>query len=394
MNNQRDHHTSILRELSLSARAGRQIEAFRRSIRSAQLLFPAKEPSAVFLEHLNRAEEYLLSAEGLLGTIASSNSYDVDLSTSIKISEALIAGMVEIDQVTHPKIDPNQGWVEMMASELLPEGDSYGVDTQLMRLFFGNGGLCTWAYKPRRVDLCSSGLSSPMEWVQDQNTLSSTGVFTTASPAEVWSVLRRSKDIQVLRSQKNLPSKWGSGVVYKDFIFKAGIGAHLPCSTTGFSIELWMEGLGTSFPEEAVLVQQWLLTFPGCATDSISFRLLQSFGGISEHAQGVSDFFIQYGRDVPAGLHGLRVIDGLESLVIDFRTAHGLRAVSCQKLFRSQAADLFTDGDKSSPTAPGQSAPRQSESPDCVLGLVVSFYFDVHRMMGIDWTNTLFVSIL
>lgn len=368
------------------ARARRQIEAFRQTIASAQSLFAEKEPTAVMVEHFNRANVSLSSAEELLGAVASTSPNDVDLSTSRKISAALISGMVEIDQVTHPQIDPSQGWVEMMASKLLPEGDSFGVDTQLMRLFFGERGLCTWAYKPRRIDLCSSGLSSPIEWVQDQNTLLPTGVFTTASPVEVWSVLRRSKDIQVLRSQKNLPSKWGSGIVYKDFIFKAGIGAHLPCSTTGFSIELWMEDLGVTFPPEAVLVQQWLLTFPGCAMDAISFRTLHSFGGISEHAQGLSDFVIQHERDVSAGLHGLRVIDGLESLVIDFRTARGLKAVSYQKLFRSQ----FPSAQKGA----GPDPTGKEVMSDEVSGLVLSFYFDVHRMMGEDRTNTLFVSIL
>ena len=103
----------------------------------------------------------------------------------------------------------------------------------------------------------------------------------------------------------------------------------------------------------------------------LSVRPLLSAAGTHDKALSCDEDLIVRPSDAPGGLHGLRLIDGLDNLVMDLRSAKPVSAIAVLSI----AGAPQVDG------SPGYS------------GTTVLFFYEARRFFRDDRANTLFLSI-
>jgi len=264
--------------------------------------------------------------------------------------EQINIAQVEIDIIVEPDVDPVLGWVRHLHLPNDEQVKQVAIDTQLMRLHFDlarAGALTEFDYKGRKANLVSTAwdenhsLSFLEGLVELQpNELSGEKLpeinrLLTPMPGSAAEALitRQTKDLTGLRLIRTADARgiksstnWSARIV-KHYTVKAGIGAHLPNVTTGFSQEYWLEGTGA--PGASVYcVSRFSFMLPSAHPDSISFRPLASAGGEAPKSIRHSQFFLK-ANDVEGGLYGIRLIDGISNFVVDLRSAKQLNGVGC-----------------------------------------------------------------
>ena len=304
------------------------------------------------------------------------------------IYEQVNIAQVEIDIITQPDIDPVLGWVRHMH---LPNEESVkyvAIDTQLMRLHFDlarAGALTEFDYKGRKANLASTAWdgNDSLSFIEGLLELQPAELSTaklpeinrilTPAPGSATGALitRQTKDLTGLRLIRTAGvrglKKNGtqSARIVKHYTVKAGIGAHLPNVTTGFSQEYWLEG--DSAPGSAVYcVSRYSLMLPSANPDSISFRPLASAGGEAPKSIPYSQFFLNV-NDIEGGLYGLRLIDGVSNFVLDIRSAKQLNGIGVLPLERVSDTEMN--------------------------GIVLLFFVGAGRIFEDDKANTIFFSI-
>jgi hypothetical protein len=159
---------------------------------------------------------------------------------------------------------------------------------------------------------------------------------------------------------------------FREFTFRAGIGAHLQNATTGFALEYWVEAKTDDF-ESQLIELSWAFLLPSARPDAASALTLHSVGGISKEALSLDKPLYLSGDNMEGGLYGLRLVDGLNGLTTDWRSAKPLRAVSVSPQF-----------------APDPDDPKNS----IYTGSSLRFYIDPKRASDPHSPNTLFLSIV
>ena len=180
-------------------------------------------------------------------------------------------------------------------------------------------------------------------------------------------VTRQTLDVAGLKVEFPLAQTPKTKIV-KHYLFKAGIGAHLNNATTGFSIESWLESPEKPLPK-SYIASIVCLTLPAAAVATTSARLLSAFGGTSDKAISLTEAKLFRNQDSEGGLHGLRVIDGIDGLFVDIRSAKPLDACLIEPLERDPL------------------------NPELFGGLRISFILAAQRIFEDIKSNTVFFSI-
>lgn len=309
--------------------------------------------------------------------------------------QSLLHAQVEIDKIKHPEIDPVDGWVLKELIDYDEEQDEEVIiDTPFIRLYFKpsrGGSLVEFDYKPRKLNLLNTA-------DQEQENFSFTGSLiqeeeletpgqrkknSCAPPLEPakTTILRHSPDlvvtrfVQPIRTLVPLGEDSFSAELFKTFTIKAGLGAHLQNSTTGFALEYWLESEAKP-PENVLFALEWTFMLPSANPDGLSARPLFCVGGEAESTHSLAEPLRLSTDSVPGGAYGIRLIDGLEGYIIELRSAKALRLL--------EVVPLKGESDHVSKV--------DADLPD-YGGSLVRFVSTAAELFGDQRSNTLFLSI-
>lgn len=297
--------------------------------------------------------------------------------------DRLIRAQVEIDTIRCPEVDPTVGWVQV--DPPAAGADVATVQTQLLQITFDaslGGGLTSFEYKPRKHDFVNTyhpdgldfsgaavllpGNHSATSPARFSELLSSALLALPARRAEL-AVTRQTKDLAALRVRSSIAGAGATPVgLFQQYFFKAGIGAHLNNATTGWSCEYWLEGPAAP-PPSSSLVTVFSLIVPSTEPRTCSVRCLTAAGGTSTTVFGVEQPMSFGAVEAPGGCFGLRLIDGIDGLLIELRSAKQLS--SCY---------LF---------------PLVDPRTRTWNGVTVAYVLDAARVFEDQKSNTIFVSI-
>lgn len=262
--------------------------------------------------------------------------------------EYILRGEVELEAYLHPDVDPTVGWVRIVPQHR----GGYLVNTQLTDLFLTqDGAISEFDYKPQKVALIGAFPSRAFEVTPE----SAPDQRKIHEPK----VVRKTLDLVTLRFVEEFNA---STQIVREFTFKAGIGAHLPNATTGFSMEYWIEG--EKLKEELRL--SVTLTAPSASPLMSSFKPLLCVGGVSDRQLPVNEAAEVLTSELPGGLFGLRLLDRLEDLTIDLRSAKQLERLTIEPLDLQGVFQAVT----------------------------VNFFLSAARIHGDDRSNTVFLSVM
>jgi len=266
------------------------------------------------------------------------------------VFDLVLRGEVELEKYLHPDADPTIGWIR-----LLPNDHGSLVTTQLTNAFLSpTGALTEYDYKPRKFTLFGAfpGHSFELEpSIPPERRIPSTG-----------KIIRRTLDLLSLRFEEEFVYSGKSLHFVREYTFKAGIGAHLPNATTGFSLEYWVEG---EIPKDLKIDLSVVLSLPSPSITAGLLKPLLCVGGVGEGLINMTEHQVLDGKSVPGGLFGVRAIDSVEDLVQDFRTSKQLEQLTVEPMTVQGVAQ----------------------------GVVVKFTVSAARIYSDDKSNTLFFSI-
>ncbi len=328
-----------------------------------------------------RALEFLAEADKLLAESSSNNELFNLTASRRSYWNSLLHAQVEVDKLRHTEVDPNVGWVGFRAVPAARgEEEWLAVDTQLMTIFLDpslGGAIMEFDYKPRKVNLvCGNSLYETFEHRPSDGHVARPRMRPKREHSSMeippYAVLRSTPDTLVLRFREELSTVDEQRcVVVKDVTFRAGIGAHLPNATTGFSVETWLEGMPESVSEELVLIQQWEFVLPSGRAESCRLRPLLCVGGVSERELELkAEKRFLHTTELPGGLYGLRFVDEAESFSMDLRVAKPLHGLSYRLVEIGQSGAL---------------------SSQC---FEIALIYSAKRLRDDEHTNTLYLSIV
>lgn len=296
---------------------------------------------------LNKAEKLLNEASAALTPVESQQEFSVRNA----FYNAALQCQVELDCLKHGEVDPTAGFLDF--SPASRPGETLLIENQLSRLYLdllGAGSIYSFEYLPRRINLSGSLpslLDYPISASSDQALRQE--LFQTHEARERGSgplkitVMKHTPGLLTLRTKRDFLNTPVGGVLYRDLTVKAGVGAHLQGATTGFSVEYWLDDGERSQVESSFIVCEFNLTLPSLNSVSdgaISVRALQSVGAVSTEVLNLSSPHFLSQSSQPGGLHGARLIDGLEEIGIDFRFSKPLSAVAVAPVFDSLGIPL------------------------------------------------------
>ena len=292
-------------------------------------------------------------------TVYKNNSGNINKVASHKeFYNAVLKSQVDIDFVPKPEVDPNDGWVRFMVENYNnDQQELFCVDTQLMTLRFSpyyQGAMLGFEYKPRKnnflppaddgitpsfltyfadsinlsafADLSDFALRSKAgKSVKAHGTKTDKAVEASAKVETV--ILSHTQDLLQVLFRPISPAT--TNPVFKHYKIKAGMGAHLHHCTTGFTMRYWFDGSTTNISSKYLVLEMNFLLPTGVA-DSTSAQALMSVGGVDSHLHSLT--LKTMIEKAPGGLHGVRLIDGLDNFVMDIRSAQQLTAVSLAPL--------------------------------------------------------------
>jgi hypothetical protein len=268
---------------------------------------------ALSLAEKERLEKIELAARASLNRFFFTNASTIERR---KAMAAIIAAQVDIDALSHPEVDPVNGWLSYRQT---PNSLYVSVQSPFFCVSLqpsGGGSISSFEFKPQRIALISDFEEHP-----------AAGFFCYADGREIsateLSFPQHTKDLLIVRFK----SKLGAATLYKDFQFHAGVGAHLANSTTGLSLEMWLEGSGIS---------DELLEIKGCfdlgvpSADLIQGQALMCVGGVSQKTQTLDTPVDFSTHEVAGGLYGARMKDRINGLLADFRSSRQLDGVQAK----------------------------------------------------------------
>ncbi len=320
--------------------------------------------------HLQAAEEHLAAAKGCFSQLMTQSSELQKPELRAIFFDAILRAAVELDTISHLDVDPNEGWVTFEWIKKT-EGSEYGlIDTQLLRLFLmadRGGEIVGFDYKPQKLNLSDRALSERFG-VLDKETkkirflTTAEGLKTKVFPT------KETKGLLSVRFEQTASVPELTGKFLRDLTIKSGIGAHLTNSTTGFSIEFWLEELQWNAQDELLFIQTWNIALPTFSPELLVARPLLCVGGVADAEFDLSREIWTENSDYPGGLHGVRLIDSVKTFVMDLRTARPISGFRLIPITLSETS-LFQ-------------------------GLQLQMVFSAKQLIGDDKSNTVFVSIM
>lgn len=296
---------------------------------------------------LTKAEMHLSDATSVLQLDESHQ----ELSIRSAFYNAALQCQVELDCLKHGEIDPTAGFLDF--SPASRPGETLLIETQLARLYLdllSAGSIYSFEYLPRRINL-STSLPSLFDYPisASSDPALREALFQSHESRERGSgplkitVMKHTPGLLTLRTKRDFLNTPVGGVLYRDLTVKAGVGAHLQGATTGFSVEYWLEDGEMPQVESSYVVCEFNLCLPSLASmtnGAISIRALQSVGAVSNEVLNLDSAHFLSQSSQPGGLHGARLIDGLEEIGIDFRFSKPLAAVAAAPVFAQNGAPL------------------------------------------------------
>ena len=258
----------------------------------------------------------------------------------------LLCAEVEADAISHPEVDPSDGWINRQHVDYDGDGEAEWIfESPFFRCCFkpSLSAAVEFNYKPRKIDLLNTALNSDGNY-------SFRGVITAGSEQSHLAgsraiLLRANPDIAVFRLEEKLalPGREDCYLLYKDFTVKAGLASFPAGATATFPLEYWIEE--TSAPTDpATFALDFCLMLPSGELGSYSARPLLCFGGEGEKAFPLLDPLEITKDKSPGGVYGVRLIDGVDNFIIDLRTTKEVAAVQLIPLTDSESGEPFCGG--------------------------------------------------
>lgn len=248
----------------------------------------------------------------------------------------VIFSQVDVDTILKPEVDPNNGWVE---HRLLTDGDSREslfLDTQLMSMQVGiddfHGQIRSLEYKPKKINLAhteNSNLSNEYLCTSVGSCSEKENDNEIQKPC-TYSIIKDTPD--VVCAQFSLPLS-SQNTLKKNIEIRSGIGAHLNNSTTGFSIEYWIES--DEINTDQLLCSSWTLTPKSEVLSACRIQPLLCVGAVSDESFCPDKEIVFDKNSISAGIYGLRFIDGVHTLAIDFRWSQAIETLRTQPKYSS-----------------------------------------------------------
>jgi hypothetical protein len=301
---------------------------------------------------------------------------------------ALLQAQVSLDAIGHSEIDPRDGWIELNPGEQTPEnsGCDWILDNPFLRLYFSTqaSGIKAIDYKPRKIQLLPlnpkflSFRGAVLKTIEESPPFTPELLSPPLGPE--FRVIMKSPSLIRARLSEKLRSPLAdptseTALLNKDFTVRAGLGAFLQDATTGFSLEYWLENCTWNDKDSLNLALAWHIYLPSGEQESLSARPLLCVGAQAEQTVSLASSVRLDSSAFPGGLHGVRLIDGVQGYTIDFRSAKKLGHIYL----------LSEDPDNLQKSALNTPLPHY-------LGTTVVFSSALADVSASDRTNTIFVS--
>ncbi len=314
---------------------------------------------------------YKLAQKFYEETVNAFNEDNDSIRAYARFYKQLITTQVNIDAVPKPDVDPNSGWVRLNVENYNDQANEIvNFDTQLITLRIvpsNQGALIGLEYKPRKTNLlspcqtfnCGSFKNYFLEnkSVFDIAELKSKDNNTNSSVT----ILAHTQDFMHIRCKT--PQFNNVATIYKDYKVKAGIGAHLNNSTTGFLLRYWCDDAVTKHLPQYFVFEAAIL-LPSAVENGMACQALTSIGGVNQKQLKLTK--PQEINDTSGGNYGVRLIDGLNNFVMDLRSAKHLDTILTLPIFRN----------------------------DEYRGTKILFFVKTTDIFSFDKANTIFVSIV
>ena len=240
----------------------------------------------------------------------------------------LLHSQVEIAYFINSEINPVDGWLNYETKENLTSLTnpflSINLDSNL------SGNINIFEYFPRKI-LLNDGFSSLYGTIGESHYLND----NLQSPSSV-RIMRKQPDLFALRFDEDLSNALNlqnklkcTKVIY----IKSGLGSFMPNSTSGLSVDYWLESSNNNIEKTRSYENEnfnlcFPILFPG-TSNTISIRALTSMGGEDEKLHKLTlDVNQIASEDISGKIFGLRLINSVNHFVIDFRFAHALDKAS------------------------------------------------------------------
>ena len=371
--------------------ASRQIQALaaelRRELDALAPVSGTPEVQEAKAQRIDAARRYYLYAQQV-------DLLDPDIASLPAVRQAvfdaLIRGSVLADEIRAPETDPLVGWLRQAECDIDGDGEKeLVIETHLARAVLkpaNQGRVLEYDYKPRKINLIdfpegapSAAPSFELSFGRLVETVTSGRIerLTTSAQAipdqnggQTWRRIKHSLDLSTVRIPVQLRAPLPGGqtaavTIFKEFTFKAALGAYLTNSTTGFSLEYWIEETGAISSAYPLILLELSFLLPSLqSADTAAFPLLP-VGGISEKSVTAATACVFTSANVEGGLSGIRLVDRIEEFTVDIRSAKQLTAAAIR--------------------------PGPGDHP---CGAAITLALDARRITGDDHSNTIFVSIV
>lgn len=274
---------------------------------------------------LARARENLTEAESALA--ASDLRLFVDRAAIVR---SFNRSQVIFDSILYPETAPEVGW-----AACLPHKDERWevVDTALMRLYFDKfqgGQLCWFDYKPRKLNFCNAATGGELlpclkSYILPPNKSLPGDVLGVFDQEAVSLITANTPDVLSMR----LSTTCADMKLDAALDFHAGFGGHLKEANTGFSVELELEG---EVPENSQYCIEWNYSMQSGELDGMNAYALKAVGGVEDGLHSLSVPLTLTKQHASGGLYGVRLIDGVGSLITDFRFSRPLNKIIIEPL--------------------------------------------------------------
>ncbi len=276
--------------------------------------------------HLELAKEHLTKNLKLPCFYFETDSKTIRESLFNERVRSLLHAQVELAYFANAEIDPVIGWLEYLIKE-----NSFEVCNPFMSLSMNTntyGAITKIEYFPRKI-LLNDGFNSLYYSISDSSIPKEQK--KNPKPSQNYRIMRKQPDLFAIRFDEPLSHLNDTEpVCCKIIYFKSGLGSFMPNSTTGFSLEYWLENAET-LPDTSDIRLHFPLIFPGDA-QSIHLRALISAGGEDDRLYPLSEQTTNiHSSEVAGSLYGIRLIHSITHFIIDLRFAHQLNSLSFAK---------------------------------------------------------------
>lgn len=302
--------------------------------------------------------------------------------------QCLLYSQVELDSLKHPNTDPLIGWIEHSTTKDSEQNlREISVSNPFINLSFSaesGGSIIIAEYKARKVDLLNSlDPNEPLyafsgRLLHKKNWREKVAVHDKPVIGKL-QVMRVSPDILILRGTQLLSTpaspqnqKNTNPITFcKDFLIKSTLGGHLANSSYGLTMNYWLEGQESIFPNFFIAVES-VFTLPSAYIDSQRARPLLCVGAESEQTVLLNSNCLLKSSNFPGGLYGIRLIDGITSFIIDIRSSKQLDSIMLSPINQIKSEDQEFD----------------------LASIKVVLVSEAHQIRDMDHQNSIFVSVV